>query len=394
MDRSKNLYLKSHFLHLGLLLFIVEFVRGAFVYSFLPVYAVEKLGFSQTVTGLAITAHSLMDLFVKSVIGMLLDHFPVRRVVSLSMFIALLGLLWVPFVHTEWQLIASVLIFGLGISPIWLVSMGQVEEEFRGTQMGLLYSFWLIGTGMGMVSTNFVLDLETNIALWGLMIIWILGSIGSFWIRETKERFFHVDSLKEQYRALKEQVKVIKPLLPGMILQTMAAGMLLPILPDFISKQLGFSYSTYSYILMVGGGLAMGGLIPMGRLADHWGKKWFLIIGFALLSLSLMIIPLAHSFWLVLLLAALLGASYSAILPSWNALLAQYIPSDYKGMGWGLFSSVEGIGVVVGPALGGYLADHFSSTFIVYLSALLLGLIALFYFLYPMTFDSHRRHLR
>ncbi|WP_028987149.1 MFS transporter [Thermicanus aegyptius] len=391
MTRSKSVYLSAHFFHLALLLFIVEFVRGAFVYSFLPVFAVEKLGFTVTIVGLAITAHSLMDLFVKSVIGMLLDHFPFRKVVSLSMFIAFFGLLWIPFVHTEWQLLLSVSLFGLGISPIWLVSMGQVDEEFRGTQMGLLYSFWLIGTGLGMVSTNFILDLESNLALWGFMIIWLMGSVSSLWIRETKNRIFHVESLKEQYEALKGQLKVMKPLLPGMILQTMAAGMLLPILPDFISKHLGFTYSTYSYILMVGGGLAMAGLIPMGRLADHWGKKWFLVMGFAFLSLALFLIPLSNSFWMVLFLTALLGISYSAVLPSWNALLAQYVPVEYKGMGWGLFSSVEGLGVLIGPALGGWLADRFTSTFIVVLSAILLGSIAIFYFLYPMKFDHNRR---
>lgn len=393
MNRSKNLYLSSHFLHLGILLFIVEFVRGAFVYSFLPVYAVETLKYSQTVVGLAITAHSLMDLFVKSVIGVLLDHLPFRKVVSFSMLIAFLGLIWIPYVQTEWQLIAAVLIFGLGISPIWLVSMGQVEEEYRGTQMGLLYSFWLIGTGLGMISTNFILDLQTNIALWSFMTIWVLGTLGSLWIKETKSHLFHADSLREQYHAFKRQIKAIKPLLPGMILQTMAAGMLIPILPDFI-KQLGFSYSTYSYILMIGGGLAMAGLIPMGRLADFWGKKWFLIIGFALLSLSLTLIPLSHSFGLVLFLTAVLGASYSAVLPSWNALLAQYIPPDYKGMGWGLFSSVEGIGVVIGPVVGGYLADHFTSTLVLYFSSILLALIAIFYLLYPMTFDHQRRILK
>ncbi|WP_342672474.1 hypothetical protein [Paenibacillus tianmuensis] len=39
--------------------------------------------------------------------------------------------------------------------------------------------------------------------------------------------------------------------------------------------------------------------------------------------------------------------------------MADYVPKNQQGLGWGLFSSVEGIGVAIGPVIGGWLATTF-----------------------------------
>lgn len=122
----------------------------------------------------------------------------------------------------------------------------------------------------------------------------------------------------------------------------------------------------------------------MGKLSDKWGRKWFLILGFTGFSVSLFSLTFVSTLWQALASAAVLGFfSYSAVLPAWNALLAQYVPQEQQGTGWGVFSSVEGIGVVIGPIIGGWLADRYHEGVSIWVSAVILGCIALYYLLFP-----------
>ncbi|MDY0322464.1 MAG: MFS transporter [Candidatus Carbobacillus sp.] len=379
------------FLHLALLLFIVEFVRGSIIYAFLPVYGQKTLGMSIAVVGMAVTAHSLVDLVGKTIAGAILDHLSVRWVIMISMLLAFFGLLALPWMHVAWGFIAAAALFGVGISPVWLVAMSLVEERLRSTQMGLLYAFWLIGTGGGLVLTNFFLDHQSKFPLILSLILWALGILSTIFLSNQPIVGLKAPRLREQWSALKRQIRHTRPLLPGMLMQTLAAGMLIPVLPDFVSKHLGITYSDYSYVLMSGGAVAMLALLPMGRLADHFGKKWFLVVGFLGLSTVLWIAPLLKSVSATIVLAILLGGFYASVLPAWNALLAQYVPKDYKGMGWGLFSSIEGIGVLIGPALGGFIALHFSTVGTIVTSAFLLLSIAVFYgFSHKSFFEPQR----
>jgi MFS family permease len=79
----------------------------------------------------------------------------------------------------------------------------------------------------------------------------------------------------------------------------------------------------------------------------------------------------------------LLGLSYAAVLPAWNALLAAYVPPGQKGLGWGVFSTVDGLGGVIGPYVGGMLAVMLSDSWVVGLAGALFMIISLFYLFFP-----------
>lgn len=375
----RKLIADPEFVRLAIILFLVEFVRGAYLVSFLPVYATTVLGISVSIVGVAVSVHYVADTAIKCVAGYLLDRFSLRTVVHSGLFISLLGLLSMFRMTEAWALIAAAAVFGIGISPVWLVALSKVKERERASQMGALYTVWLVGLGAGPVVINFVLDIGYALSFWIMTGLWALAWLVALLMKnrvETKPAYI---PLREQSRLLWERLITMKPLLPGMVLQTMAAGMLVPILPGFAADTLGLNHSGYSWVLIAGGAFTVAFLIPMGRWADRFERKWFLVCGFALFSAALFSLTLVSSLPLALLLAALLGFGYSAVLPAWNALLADHVPPQQQGLGWGLFSSVEGIGVMLGPVIGGWLGAQFGAPTAVVASAVLLGGIALFY---------------
>lgn len=376
---------RAEMLLLGFILLLVEFVRGAVAASYIPIHGEKMLGLSLDVVGAAITAHFLTDTALKMVIGWLLDRFSARTVVQAGLLASLAGVSLMPWADVPWLFIASAALFGIGISPIWIVCLTKVTEDRRATQMGLLYTIWFIGIGAGPIACNLLLEHAPAAA--GRMIIAVtaLSWALSLFISNRRERGIGTIPLARQIAMLRDKLYRMRALLPGMILQTMGAGMLLPVLPAFAEKELSVSSGTYSLILLAAGGLTVIGLMPMGRLSDRVGRKRvFLTAGFFTFAALLFLLATAPPFWQCLLIAGALGIAYSAVLPSWNALLASYLPKSQEGLGWGIFSTLEGIGIMIGPALGGIIASLGREADVIWTAAALFGLIGLFYLLYPL----------
>ncbi|MDQ0046461.1 MFS family permease [Paenibacillus polymyxa] len=191
-------------------------------------------------------------------------------------------------------------------------------------------------------------------------------------------------SFSEQAAGLRRRLVQLKWLLPGMVLQMTAAGLLLPILPGFAADHLGLSQPQYSLMLILGGAGAMLFLVPMGKLADRWGHKQMLVTGFVSLTavLALLVVSMPPSA-LTMLFAFMLGFSYSAVLPAWNAVLSYLVPEDQKGTGWGVLSGIEGLGIMIGPVIGGWIASQYTNAAAISISAALLAVLALFYLILP-----------
>ncbi|CAH0117970.1 MFS transporter [Paenibacillus sp. CECT 9249] len=384
MKSIRNLGIGREIWLLSFVLFLVEFARGATLVSFVPIYGKEILIINATMIGAAITAHYLTDTGLKIVIGYLLDRFSIRFIVHSGLLISLIGMFMFQYGSRPGLFILASALYGVGMSPIWIVCLSKVSPERRATQMGYLYTIWLIGMGLGPVVCNLLIDASPKLTYWILVLLTLGAWFLSMFISNERQSSIDTIPLRTQLRMLGERLRMMRPLLPGMILQTTGASMIVPILPSFAQGSLALTSGQYSLLLLLGGACAVVGLIPMGKLADQFGRKWFLVIGFAIFAFALYSLSMLPSLRLTFIWAIVLGLSYSAVLPAWNALLASYIPPSQKGLGWGLFSTVEGIGVMIGPVLGGFLSDMYNEQTVVMISAVLFGLIALFYILYPI----------
>lgn len=388
MKSIRSLGLGPEILMLAVILFIVEFVRGATLISFIPIFGKGELGVSLAIIGTAITAHYLTDTVLKMGIGYLLDRWSSRLLINIGGLISLIGFALFIWGQSPWIFILAAAIYGVGISPVWLVCLTKVKEDNRAAQMGFLYTIWLVGMGAGPAVLNVIMDFKPNWSYPLLLILLAAAWLLSFILPKDPARTGNRDALRsvplqEQWTALKGQLSAMKPLLPGMILQTLGVSMLVPILPTFAEQNLSLTNTQYSLLLLAGGAFTVIGLVPMGKWSDKTGRKPFLYTGFAIFALTLGSLGFSPSIGVAFALAIVLGLSYAAVLPAWNALLALYIPKGQKGLGWSLLSTVEGIGVLLGPVVGGVLAEQLSVPTVVWISAILFGLIAVIYLLFP-----------
>jgi MFS family permease len=98
-----------------------------------------------------------------------------------------------------------------------------------------------------------------------------------------------------------------------------------------------------------------------GNLLARWFKlRTMVMIGFVLLGLTTCLLPLVNSLPLLFINQFFSGIGSGLLFTILLAMCTQTVPLDRKASAMGFFQAVYGIGMVVGPALVGVLADLFN----------------------------------
>lgn len=105
--------------------------------------------------------------------------------------------------------------------------------------------------------------------------------------------------------------------------------------------------------------------VPVGHLADRWGKTRCVRLGFLLCALGLWAIPLLHHWHNIrqtafVLAASVLGLGFALAFPAWMALLTSVSRDGERGAVLGAVSTAQGVGAMVGVLCGPALYERVS----------------------------------
>jgi EmrB/QacA subfamily drug resistance transporter len=121
-----------------------------------------------------------------------------------------------------------------------------------------------------------------------------------------------------------------------------------------------------------------GLLLVAGALSDRYGRRRVLLIGLGMFGLGSALTPLVSSAEQLIALRAFMGVGAAFTMPSTLSIIADVFEADERPKaiaGWGM---VSGLGIVVGPILGGWLIEHFAwqAVFLVNVPFVVLGIAA------------------
>ncbi|MEC0226845.1 MFS transporter [Paenibacillus alba] len=374
----KNRLFSPFVMELLIIMFVVEFVKGALLLTILPVYMKTTLGATTFIIGWTLAAQYIGDNVLRTPVGWIIDKLGYRTTMLTGVLLTFVSVVLIATTSQySWMIIGCALL-GFGTAPLWpCVITGTTEvagEEGKATIMSVVYMAWLSGVGLGPVAINFFVG-EAHYSssfriLIGCMTVVVLvalllprrqiASSGNQSVKAdiaSRDRAPFWSRVTTYLKEVRRSMNVSPLLFPAMFAQTFALGILTPILTLYAKEVLKLTSFQYSLFLIAGGAVTVIFLVPMGKMVDRIGIRPFLIIGFSLSAAALLFFTFAKSMLLLYVLVALLGIGYAFIIPSWNALIASVIPPEKRGAVWGFFLTIEGLGMIVGPIVSGKLWD-------------------------------------
>jgi EmrB/QacA subfamily drug resistance transporter len=127
--------------------------------------------------------------------------------------------------------------------------------------------------------------------------------------------------------------------------------------PD-IMKDFGVGMTTVEWVLTANMLAYTSFIVLMGRLGDAVGRKKMFVLGLVGYMLGGFLAGIAPSIGFLIASSALQGLGASAMMPATTSLIAANFDKDERGGAMGAWGAVTGLAVVVGPLIGGALAQN------------------------------------
>ncbi|WP_186669835.1 MFS transporter [Sporosarcina sp. BP05] len=154
----------------------------------------------------------------------------------------------------------------------------------------------------------------------------------------------------------KNQRKKMLVLMINMFIAVGSFGIIIPILP--------------AYLLSIGqGGMAAGLMIAIfagaqlimspiaGKWTDRYGRRIMIISGLSGLALSMFVFYFSDSIGVLYLSRVIGGVGAALLIPAIFAYVADITTMDQRAKGNSFISASMSLGIVIGPGIGGFLAD-------------------------------------
>lgn len=109
-------------------------------------------------------------------------------------------------------------------------------------------------------------------------------------------------------------------------------------------------------------------MVTMGRLADLFGRRLLNIIGILIFGLFSLLAGMAFNPVFLILCRLMQGVSTAVIIPSSLALISHAFPDNEKGKAVGFWSAITGVGLAIGPVLGGFIVSGLNWHWIFYIN--------------------------
>ncbi|MEH7176916.1 MFS transporter [Neobacillus vireti] len=165
-----------------------------------------------------------------------------------------------------------------------------------------------------------------------------------------------------------EQRKKITMLMINMFIAIGSFGIIIPILPAYLESINQGGTAAGLFIAIFAGAQFIFSPIA-GKWTDQYGRRKMIIYGLAGLTLSMFIFYASNSIGVLYASRAVGGIGCAMLVPAIFAYIADITTIEQRAKGNSLVSAAMSLGIVVGPGIGGFLAE-FGLKFPILISAL------------------------
>ncbi len=346
------------------------------IYDFIIPLFTENFAESLAIIGLVISLGYVISFLVEVPVGKLTDRIGRIKVLLLSLLCLGITGIFFYFAQNIWQVAVLVLAFGFSQILFWVPSTVLIRDfspkNLMSQSQGIYLTFSQLGWILGPLIAGFVTGMYSDrhnfliyaaflfIALFATAIIFRKPKKGKTKVfegtkgRKRKARLtFLIDSFKTYIFAHKHA----SPL----YFLSFASYVFIATEWTFVvlagTRVFGFTAAAVGIILAAMMAVEAVLFYTSGFLMDKIGKKYIITGGLLLLFTSAYFAFLATTPAMFVLFLLLAAGSLSWILPGTEGLLTEIMPADIMGEMSGVFDTSKDLGFIVGPFVGGLLAE-------------------------------------
>ena len=178
------------------------------------------------------------------------------------------------------------------------------------------------------------------------------------------------------------------------LIDVIGLGIIIPVMPDLISKMIGGDMSTASSWGGVLGAVyaSMQFLFApvLGNLSDRYGRRPVLLASLLGFGIDYLFLAFAPGIWWLFIgrtIAGITGASFTTA----SAYIADISEPDKRAQNFGMIGAAFGLGFIIGPLIGGVLGQFGTRMPFYAAAALSLANFLYGYFILPESLPAEKR---
>ncbi|SKA85276.1 drug resistance transporter, EmrB/QacA subfamily [Clostridium sp. USBA 49] len=144
------------------------------------------------------------------------------------------------------------------------------------------------------------------------------------------------------------------------VLDSNIVNVALPVMSKDLSVSMAqIGWVVTSYLITI-----VGTILVFGRLGDIKGKTRIFKFGIVVFTLGSMLCGLSHSLIMLAISRVIQAIGAAATMATNQGIITHVFPANERGRALGLNGTFVALGAMVGPSLGGFIADKFSWEYI------------------------------
>jgi DHA1 family multidrug resistance protein-like MFS transporter len=351
-----------------------------FLYFGLPIYS-KELGASALEIGGLFSTFTATTIVLRPLVGWALDRLGRKQFFIIALGIYALAMVAFAFAISLPGLYAARFLQGTGSSFLWIsvytIVADLAQPQARGRALGRIDQVTAQGGLVGIFAGFIILSLLDSQAGWqitflGFAAMTVIG-MGLAWkqVPETRPRV--QPETRIRYRPSRRMLA----LLLVVLITGASEAMIGPIYLIFLQDKFTTNIETLAWAFFPAG-IAMATLAGrLGALSDRFGRLPMMVLGLAGSGLFSLLLPEFSALIWLAVSYTLLSVVWMISEPAETALVADLTGSQQRGLSYGLYDLIGGLGAVIGPLIGGVLYDQIGQSSPFYLNGAILLLSAL-----------------
>jgi MFS family permease len=344
---------------LALAIFLVQLGLGVILFATFQEWVPSQLETSDAWGGFLLAAYGGARFLFEAPTGAISDRVERRLGLLVGFGLMLPAILLMAAFPDERAYLGFAALLGLATAFLWpatyAISADLYPLDRRGKVIGFLNLAQLLGFGTGALAGAFLVRGPgwAQFALAGAAVAAaFLATVRGLPNYRQRSLF---TLLPPPHRPSARPVLSGRLVSLGAIVFTASLGiaMAVPAIRPFGDEQLDVSFSTLTLALVPGVVVGAALYIPAGHLADRFGRIVPFVAGQALVTGGLLTCAATTSLPLASAGAAAIFAGNVLTVPALNAAVMDIAPETHRGTLIGFMVALSGLGLAIGPALGG-----------------------------------------